>query len=418
MDTSDSPEPSGGGIDALTRRLRGDSPAASDSASHRTDHETVLPGSHEWLKTHRDEIQVSRPPRRAVATTFRSYLYWLLLIALVPQLMYALAPRNENGEDDSVAARLMRTLKAHPDARERIRDLPDEANLEDIFDVLPGGRLDGAFLPRHTFVHWAFAAASAGAYFALLFLLFPGAAAWRKRLFYTAMLMGTLGIFLLLGFQQIARATQGVLVVRGGLFALIFYIVKFIGYSYRAALDPNSNIVLSFGGFTCGVGLCEELVKSAPLIVHYRCRASHSWKLALLVGLACGIGFGVGEGVIYCGDFYNGILGRDAYIVRFISCVALHAMWSGAAAIMLYRARDTLQTADHPAQVYAAILGALAIPIVLHGMYDTLLKKDLPIGALITSVVSFAYLAIVIEATRYTENDDPVGDMPATATVA
>jgi RsiW-degrading membrane proteinase PrsW (M82 family) len=62
-----------------------------------------------------------------------------------------------------------------------------------------------------------------------------------------------------------------------------------------------------------------------------------------MVGLLSGIGFGVSEGIHYSSDFYNGVLGADVYCVRFISCVALHAVWSGSAAVFIFRHQAQLQ---------------------------------------------------------------------------
>jgi len=70
-----------------------------------------------------------------------------------------------------------------------------------------------------------------------------------------------------LAFQWMAAITQGVWVTGHGIIVVLFYIVKFIGYSYSAASDPDSNFLLSFLGFTCGVGLCEEVTKALPVIV-------------------------------------------------------------------------------------------------------------------------------------------------------
>jgi len=71
-----------------------------------------------------------------------------------------------------------------------------------------------------------------------------------------------------------------------------------------------------------------------------------TWRKACLVGLASGVGFGVAEGILYSGRTYNGLLGADIYFVRFLSCVALHAIWAGTAAIMLYRNSGTVSSAD------------------------------------------------------------------------
>ena len=43
---------------------------------------------------------------------------------------------------------------------------------------------------------------------------------------------------------------------------------------------------------------------------------------------------------------YNGIHGAKIYLVRFLSCVSLHAMWLGSVALMMYRNQDFLDTED------------------------------------------------------------------------
>src|SRR5262245_32152117 len=81
---------------------------------------------------------------------------------------------------------------------------------------------------------------------------------------------GTIGILLLLGVQLAGMASQGVWLRGRGVVILIFYIVKFIGFSYLAALDPENGFLLSFFGFTFGVGLCEEICKALPIIMEFR----------------------------------------------------------------------------------------------------------------------------------------------------
>src|SRR5262249_17879067 len=74
---------------------------------------------------------------------------------------------------------------------------------------------------------------------------------------------------------------------------LIFWIFKFIAFSYNAAADPSNGFFLSFLGYTLGVGLCEELCKAIPLLLHYRQPSEQSWRGAFLWGLASGAGFGI-----------------------------------------------------------------------------------------------------------------------------
>jgi RsiW-degrading membrane proteinase PrsW (M82 family) len=155
--------------------------------------------------------------------------------------------------------------------------------------------------------------------------------------------------------------------------------------------------------------MCEELCKSLPLLVHYKNKADMPWRGACMWGLISGVGFGVSEGITYSSDFYNGMSGGDIYVVRFVSCVALHAIWSGAAAIFIYKHNNLLSDGEG---FFNFLLGAAAlvsIPMVLHGLYDTLLKKDYDVWALVTAIVSFAWFAFQVETARrtYDEQEQP-----------
>jgi RsiW-degrading membrane proteinase PrsW (M82 family) len=104
---------------------------------------------------------------------------------------------------------------------------------------------------------------------------------------------------------------------------------------------------------------------------------------------------------------YNGICRYDIYLIRFISCVALHSIWSAAMGLSAYRNRAGLQA------TWKTVLKIIFVPMVLHGIYDTLLKKDYPGGAVLAALCSFAWLAYQFECT-YAENGVP-GAEEATA---
>jgi len=53
------------------------------------------------------------------------------------------------------------------------------------------------------------------------------------------------------------------------------------------------------------------------------------------------------------------------------------------------------------------VLIALAGPMILHGLYDTMLKRDMAPWALLTALASFAWLAGLIEWSRYQEANEP-----------
>ncbi len=189
----------------------------------------------------------------------------------------------------------------------------------------------------------------------------------------------------------------------GGRGAILLLFIKFIGFSYSAALDSHNGFGASFFGFTCGVGFCEELCKILPLVWHFRNKATLDWRGAMIWGLASGIGFGVSEGITYSSDFYNGVSGVDLYVVRFVSCVALHAFWAAASGIVLYERQQTIQGPLSWYEFLPPLLTILAVPMVLHGLYDTLLKRDMGILAFVAAAASFGWLAFQIEKARRLE---------------
>jgi RsiW-degrading membrane proteinase PrsW (M82 family) len=173
-------------------------------------------------------------------------------------------------------------------------------------------------------------------------------------------------------------------------------VLHFIAFSYRMAADPSNGFWLSFLGFTLGVGLLEELVKAIPLLLHYRQPSDQTWRGAFLWGLASGAGFGIAEGIIYSSGMYNGIHGPGIYVVRFISCVALHALWTGSVGITINQRQALIQQEMSWYEYIPPIFLMISVPMVLHGLYDTLLKKDMNAAALGVAALSFAFLAFQI----------------------
>jgi len=346
------------------------------------------------------------PSLPAGGSTVRArWLYLLFSLALLP-LIVSLA----GGGQDDVEDRLRRSLLSDPAVAERIDRLVEEhedATLDDVLGLLPEGRVEGAHLAADTWVHWLYAMLSAGAFLGLILLLFPVGRARPGHLAGIMLLTATVGVLSLLMFQWMAAFTQGFILYGGNPLILIpFYIVKFIGFSYSAAMDPTRGFWMSFLGFTCGVGFCEELTKALPVLMHYRAEGKMGWRGACTWGLASGIGFGVAEGIIYAGDFYNGLATGDVYLIRFVSCVALHATWSAAVGVSIYNNRGLFQGDDWDwGDFLLASLKVLGVPMLLHGLYDTLLKRDVTGWALVVAVASFVWLAAMIELARSREPD-------------
>ncbi|MDB5323847.1 MAG: hypothetical protein JWN40_5478 [Phycisphaerales bacterium] len=338
--------------------------------------------------------------------SWRDFTYFVLLLAMVPLIVSSFG--RERGDLGDL---IDQSIDAHPEVKEKIAALPETAGPLEAIDLLPGHRIDGALLPRDSMTHWVLAGGSALLFLTVLVFLFHPGCAKPKSLLLTGIFTGSVGILLLLGFQFVAEATQGVWVRGRGIIVLLFYIVKFIGFSYYAADDPSNGFAASFFGYTFGVGLCEEVCKALPLMVMVQnLPARATWRTACLWGLASGVGFGVAEGIIYSGRYYNGIGGGDIYLVRFVSCVALHATWAAAVAIFLYKVRGQM-TAIEGIGGMLWTTAIVAMPsIVLHGLYDTLLKKDYKLHALAVALVSFVYLACLIEWSQWKGDDSEGAD--------
>jgi RsiW-degrading membrane proteinase PrsW (M82 family) len=228
-----------------------------------------------------------------------------------------------------------------------------------------------------------------------------------------ALATATIGVLSLLMFQFMAEATQHFRVHGRGLLVLVFFIFKLIGFSYRAAMDPENGFLLSFFGFTVGVGLCEELTKAMPILIRFRGEMTLDWRGACLWGMASGVGFGVAEGIIYSSDYYNGISGPGIYIVRFISCVGLHAIWSAAVGIMMWHNQEAINGDSEWGDAIFGLLKILIIPIILHGLYDTLLKREINMAALVIAVMSFGWLAWLIQTSAGKEGTGQAQLSPA-----
>jgi RsiW-degrading membrane proteinase PrsW (M82 family) len=370
------------------------------------------------LKTEQLPIWPVWPPVPAAEEfpLWRRHLHWLLVLALIPLALSVLG--RDDGQDD-FARRVRQTMEdATPEQREHaLRAIAtagdDEGALEAFFDALPDRKLAGAWLPRDSWLHWGLAAGAGALFMGFFLLLARRQTAEPLHLIAVGLFTATIGVLLLLAFQKLADWSQDVVLVGRSPVVILFYAVKFIGFSYRAALDPGNGFVLSFVGYTFGVGLCEELAKALPLIWLYRRPCDQGWRGAFVWGLVSGAGFGLAEAVMYAGGHYNGISGSTIYLVRFISCVALHAVWTGSVGITLNRRQELLHSCTSWYEWILPLLRVVAVPVVLHGLYDTLLKKGMDVGALAVAVLSFLLLAYQINRLHATDRQAHAGSPSA-----
>jgi RsiW-degrading membrane proteinase PrsW (M82 family) len=351
-------------------------------------------------------VEVTKDPVPPVAPPSKSdLLYWLLVLTLIP-----LAWSVRTSRDDTLD-RVQRAIREHPEAFREFEE--GDSTLGEAIQHLPGHRVEGAYLPRETSLHWVYALLTAIGYLGVIMILFPRASTRTSNLLAIAAFTGTAGIIMLFILQLIAAFTP---VWSGaGPFTIILYI---IGFSYRAALDPDAGFVSSFLGFTLGVGLCEEVIKALPIIWYFRNFDQLSWRGACRWGMASGAGFGIAEGIMYSSDFYNGIQRGEAYIVRFVSCVALHSIWSACVALTLYRHQRLLKDIKNRTDYILPVLRVIAVPMILHGIYDTVLKMHWNPIALAVAVVSFGWLAWLIEGQRDIEKAAAASAAPPSGAAA
>ena len=313
-----------------------------------------------------------RPPPKPAARPdgWRSIARWSLLAALVPLAIFTFADR------DDLKIRIEETKKIYPNLAEKF----ESEKVDVVFASLPSHRLEGAAFSYTTKAHWILAILSALIFWEFILIIQPMGTSTSRQLWGVGIFTGTIGIMLLL------------VITVGGVVAaaLEIPVLKYIGYSYGAAVNPDNSFLASMIGFTIGVGLLEEFCKALPIYWHYRKTATLDARGTVVWGLATGIGFGVSEGISYSDSFYNGIYGGSHYVVRFISCVALHAVWSATVAILIWKRQDAIHRLRHVYQWVPILFQTLSSSMVIHGFYDTCLKKNYGAAALFSAIFSFA----------------------------
>ncbi len=310
-------------------------------------------------------------------------LVWVLLLAMIPLGIAVVMP------EVPLEQRVEKMVANNPDLQAEL----EEYGAQDFLAMNNDLTLEGAHLDRNSQVHWLYALCATIGFLILMNAMRHKTTVTPWGLLLTGVLTGTVGILMLLIFQVIAEISLHIRVFGGGIAALIIVFIKFIGFSYRSALDPDSGLLLSFMGFTCGVGFCEEICKAIPVYYYLRNTRSSDWRGTCLLGFASGAGFGISEGIMYAGSHYNGIEPALAYLVRFASCVALHAILSGGVALLMFGNQDYLDGDNDWLTFLWGGMQYILIAMVLHGMYDTLLKQHLNFLAFVIALAAFGWLA-------------------------
>ncbi len=337
-------------------------------------------------------------PPAPVPARWRDSLYWVLLLALLPLVIVIL-----HEKDPSPLDRFKRALAADPGLKAKVEILLEqpEASLDKLLSLFPGGRLDElAHLPRNSDRHWVYAAWAGAGFFLLVGLGMAAGYAPAWKLLLAALFTGTFGV------------------------ACLFLFHDFIGHDKQLTLEASHGLIVNLVGFTLIVGLGEELVKALPIIFYLRTDKAPTLRGACFWGMASGIGFGRSEAVAYAAKQYHGIAPGDTYLIRFVSCVALHTVWSASVGITLFQCRRTVSKIVD-AVVYLgkldkgelawAVVQVLGVAMVLHGAYDAFLTQQQVVPALLVALVSFGWLGWQIETAREQELAHQAAAAPAPA---
>ncbi len=165
----------------------------------------------------------------------------------------------------------------------------------------------------------------------------------------------------------------------------VLQLPNWIGISELYSLTKNPNFLLQLTGFVFGVGLLEETVKAIPLLlILQRAKEPYIPQSLVFYGLMSGIAFGVFEGVQYQMTVNIELDYSNAFfmnVARLTSLPFLHAIWAGVAGYFLAFAKL------YPKYRLSLYFLAIAIPAVIHGLYDVLGWSILGLLLMLSSVI-------------------------------
>lgn len=192
-----------------------------------------------------------------------------------------------------------------------------------------------------------------------------------------------------------------------GVFGLLLMYALFLPRWYNEMSD-SENPVVRLLGFIFNVGLLEELTKAAPVFLYLLWKRKAADPLTtILVGVFSGLGFAAFENMFYGQMFVTqsqtlthhfGADGTEAgvrqamaaVILRSLSCVFCHGLWSGIVAYFIAIGHATGK------RRVALFLVGWAVAAVMHGLYDFLVGIHMLFAATVVAasfVLFYAYLS-------------------------
>jgi RsiW-degrading membrane proteinase PrsW (M82 family) len=219
------------------------------------------------------------------------------------------------------------------------------------------------------------------------------------------------GVMALLIFQQIASTAR-----LPGKVGVIVWVIGMAYHTADRALNPllphEHGFMVSALAMLASVGICEEAVKLAPVLLAVCKRKVTSRRNTLFIGAMSGLGFGVTESVMYSLYYYApGNAALSVYMTRFFGCAFGHAALTILASAVLFSMQDEIQNAYNTktTEAYWQLTGLAALcalaPAVPHAFYNTFLGFDHPLLAGATNVVVILVASAIVQK----EASEPFG---------
>tara|TARA_B110000285_G_C15077418_1_gene591562 strand:+ start:417 stop:1445 length:1029 start_codon:yes stop_codon:yes gene_type:complete len=149
---------------------------------------------------------------------------------------------------------------------------------------------------------------------------------------------------------------------------LLLILQELPGIKQLYSLTDSTSIMNQLIGYIFGVGFFEELVKALPIFIIAKYSKEPLIPQTLVFyGLISGTGFGASEGVLYQTGLNSQLDYNSSFfmnIARLTSLPFLHSVWAGISAY--YISFGYL----YPKYRKSMFLIAIAIPAILHGLYD------------------------------------------------
>ncbi len=225
------------------------------------------------------------------------------------------------------------------------------------------------------------------------------------------MLVGLAGLLL---FQGLAESSTHWATKNFGKANGFIYILKMIGWAYQST--NSLDITDRFFGFIFGVGLCEEFVKTIPILYFVFRDESNpgrtDFRSILILGFFSGLGFGIGE-ALYCYSPWTGNYSYASLVTRWFALVPFHAVYTVIDAAFLWLMAPFIRRLNGPYKITGGIALAISTMTILHGTYDVLFTIPYIGFALAIAALALMYFMVVFVAKKTSQAGRPSAFNPA-----